>query len=162
VDERANATFGAVLMLAPEEAGGGVIGQLAFLEAGSEPGRVLARGTRTGAGREFALWDPAAEAEIGTAPEYIITIDGAGSAGVLAVQTGAFGDFVRQIQELDALMDETVETQGRLTTALGEIATLPEVFTFGGPSSGEEAAAEGDPGGVAPVAPAAPAAAPAE
>lgn len=142
VDERATATFGAVLMVAPEEAGGGIIGQLAFLEAGAEPGRVLARGTRTGAGREFALWTP--ENEIGTAPEFVIAIDGAGSAGVLAIQTGAFGDFVRDIQELDTLMDETIETQGRLTTALGEIATLPEVFTLGGPANGEEAAAEGD------------------
>ncbi len=142
IDERANATFGAVLMVAPEEAGGGIIGQLAFLEAGAEPGRVLARGTRTGAGREFGLWTP--ENEIGTAPEFVIAIDGAGSVGVLGIQTGAFGEFVRDIQELDTLMDETVETQGRLTTALGEIATLPEVFTLGGPSSGEEAAAEGD------------------
>lgn len=143
VDERANATFGAVLMVAPEEAGGGIIGQLAFLEAGAEPGHVLARGTRTGAGREFALWTP--ENEISTSPEYVIAIDGAGSTGVLAVQTGAFGDFVRQIQELDQLMDETVETQGRLTTALGEIATLPEAFQLGGPEDGEAAAAAGDP-----------------
>jgi hypothetical protein len=143
VDERANATFGAVLSLAPEEAGGGVIGQLAFLEAGTEEGHVLARGTRTGAGREFALWTP--EGEISATPEFVIAIDGAGSTGVLAVQTGAFGEFVRQIQELDQLMDETVETQGRLTTALGEIASLPEAFQLGGPEDGEAAAAAGDP-----------------
>jgi hypothetical protein len=143
VDERANATFGAVLSLAPEDAGGGVIGQLAFLEAGTEEGHVLARGTRTGAGREFALWTP--ENEISATPEFVIAIDGAGSTGVLAVQTGAFGEFVRQIQELDQLMDETVETQGRLTTALGEIASLPEAFQLGGPEDGEAAAAAGDP-----------------
>jgi hypothetical protein len=145
IDERSNATFGAVLSLAPAEAGGGVMGQLAFLEEGTEPGHLLARGTRTGAGREFALFDPTnPDAEITTAPEYVILIDGAGSAGVLAIQTGAFGEFVRSIQELNTLMTETVETQGRLTTALGEIATLPEVFTLGGPADGEAAAAEGD------------------
>jgi len=145
IDERANANFGAVLSLAPAEAGGGVMGQLAFLEEGTEPGHVLARGTRTGAGREFALFDPAnPDAAITSAPEFVILIDGAGSAGVLAIQTGAFGEFVRSIQELNTLMTETVETQGRLTTALGEISTLQEVFTLGGPADGEAAAAEGD------------------
>jgi hypothetical protein len=49
---------------------------------------------------------------------------------VLADQLGAFRQYVADIREIKALMDQTVEIQGRLTTSLGEIARLEEVFAF--------------------------------
>jgi hypothetical protein len=68
--------------------------------------------------------------EIGSAPTHVLLIDGAGSRGVLASQTGAFGEYVNSIREIKTLMDQTVEIQGRLTTSLGEIARLQEVFAL--------------------------------
>jgi hypothetical protein len=68
--------------------------------------------------------------EIGTSPTHVLLIDGAGSRGVLASQTGAFGEYVNSIREIKTLMDQTIEIQGRLTTSLGEIARLEEVFAL--------------------------------
>jgi hypothetical protein len=129
--ESATAQFGAVLVTAPEDQGGALMGQLAFIEEapaeGDEP-RVLARGTRGGPGRAMAIFAPGVE--IGTAPTHVLLIDGAGSRGVLASQTGAFGEYVNSIREIKTLMDQTIEIQGRLTTSLGEIARLEEVFAL--------------------------------
>lgn len=128
--DNANAMFGAVLSVAE---GIGPAGQLAFLEPvmgedGNPTGRMLARGTRTGTGREFAVWT--GEEEISSAPEFVLLIDGAGSRGVLAEQAGAFTDFVREIQEIHALMEETVQIQGQLTTALSALAREEEIFAL--------------------------------
>jgi hypothetical protein len=129
--ESATAQFGAVLVTAPEDQGGRLMGQLAFIEEApperDEP-RVLARGTRGGPGRAMAVFAPGVE--IGSAPTHVLLIDGAGSRGVLASQTGAFGEYVNSIREIKTLMDQTVEIQGRLTTSLGEIARLQEVFAL--------------------------------
>ncbi len=129
--ESATAQFGAVLVTAPEDQGGALMGQLAFIEEapaeGDEP-RVLARGTRGGPGRAMAIFAPGVE--IGTSPTHVLLIDGAGSRGVLASQTGAFGEYVNSIREIKTLMDQTIEIQGRLTTSLGEIARLEEVFAL--------------------------------
>ncbi|MFO0713236.1 MAG: hypothetical protein U0353_25495 [Sandaracinus sp.] len=129
--DSATAQYGAVLVTAPEDQGGQLMGQLAFLEEappeGDEP-RVLARGTRGGPGRAMAVFAPGVE--IGTTPTHVLLIDGAGSRGVLASQTGAFGEYVNEIREIKTLMDQTIEIQGRLTTSLGEIARLEEVFAL--------------------------------
>ncbi len=129
--ESAGAQYGAVLVTAPEDQGGQLVGQLAFLEEAppenDEP-RVLVRGTRGGPGRAMAVF--AAGTEIGTAPTHVLLIDGAGSRGVLASQTGAFGEYVNDIREIKTLMDQTIEIQGRLVTSLGEIARLEEVFAL--------------------------------
>lgn len=127
--DNANAMFGAVLSIAE---GVGPAGQLAFLEPvledGNPTGRMLARGTRTGTGREFAVWSGAEE--ITSSPEFVLLIDGAGSRGVLAEQAGAFTDFVREIQDLHALMEETMQVQGELTTALSDLAREEEIFAL--------------------------------
>ncbi|MBN8613313.1 MAG: hypothetical protein J0L92_22155, partial [Deltaproteobacteria bacterium] len=133
--ESASAQFGAVLVTATEGEGDAAVsrtvGQLAFLEEAppenDEP-RVLVRGTRGGPGRAMAVFAPGVE--IGSAPTHVLLIDGAGSRGVLASQTGAFGEYVNSIREIKTLMDATIEIQGRLTTSLGEIARLEEVFAL--------------------------------
>jgi hypothetical protein len=133
--ESASAQFGAVLVTATEGEGDAAVsrtvGQLAFLEEAppenDEP-RVLVRGTRGGPGRAMAVFAPGVE--IGSAPTHVLLIDGAGSRGVLASQTGAFGEYVNSIREIKTLMDQTIEIQGRLTTSLGEIARLEEVFAL--------------------------------
>jgi hypothetical protein len=124
----ASAQFGAVLVTVSEDQGGGIMGQLAFIEPASTEGRVIARGTRGGPGREMQVFAPGVT--IGSSPTHVLLIDGAGSRGVLATQTGAFGQYVNDIRELKQLMDQTIEIQGRLTTALGEIARLEEVFAL--------------------------------
>ncbi len=129
--DASTAQYGAVLVTAPEDQGGQLMGQLAFVEEAPPEGdspRVLARGTRGGPGRAMAIFAPGVE--IGTAPTHVLLIDGAGSRGVLAVQTGAFGEYVNSIREIKTLMDPTIEIQGRLTTSLGEIARLEEVFAL--------------------------------
>jgi hypothetical protein len=129
--DAASAQYGAVLVTAPEEQGGGLMGQLAFIEPAEPEGdspRVLARGTRGGPGRAMEIFAPGAE--IGSSPTHVLLIDGAGSRGVLASQTGAFGEYVNSIREIKTLMDQTIEIQGRLTTSLGEIARLEEVFAL--------------------------------
>lgn len=125
----ASAMFGAVLSVAE----GNVVAQLAFLEPvmgedGAPTGHVLARGTRTGAGRDFEVYT--GEEEITDSPTHVLLVDGAGSRGVLAEQAGAFTDFVREIQELHALMEETVQVQGELTTALSALAREEEIFAL--------------------------------
>lgn len=119
-----SAMFGIV----PTLAAGTVVAQLGFVEPvlgadGAPTGRMLARPTRTGAGREFAVFT-GTEA-IGAAPAYVILIDGAGSRGVLTSQASAFADFVRELQELSQLMLETTEIEHRLLPALDAIAASP-------------------------------------
>ncbi len=129
--DAASQQYGAVLVRQSDEDGGMIMGQLAFLEEAppenNQP-RVLARGTRGGPGRAMAIFGPGLE--IGTSPSYVLLIDGAGSRGVLASQTGAFGQYVNDIREIKTLMDQTIEIQGRLTTSLSEIARLTEVFAL--------------------------------
>ena len=122
--------FGAVVMMAPEGSPVQVIGQLAYVEAGSDGEHVMARGTRSGRGAEMQIFTPGAE--LSDRPEFVLVIDGAGSRGVLSTQTGPYGDYVNAIRELKTTIDETVEIQGRLISALGEIAALEEVFAIGG------------------------------
>lgn len=69
--------------------------------------------------------------DLNTTPDnYVILIDGSRSGGVLGQRASAFLDYVRQIRELQDLLQKTVETQGQLTTSLSEIARLEEQFTI--------------------------------
>lgn len=123
------AMFGAVLMAAPAEAGGGVVGQLAFLEpVADNPAQVTVRPSRGGPARQMELWTP--EHEIGSNPQYVMRIDNQGSIGVLREQTGAFMQYVTELRALSELVTETIEIQGRLVTNLGEVAALSERFAF--------------------------------
>ena len=131
--EAATAQFVAVLVAAPEDQGGGYVGQLAFAEPvigadGQPTPQILARGTRSGAGRPFDVWTP--EVVLGATPTHVLVIDGQGSAGVLGERLGAFRGFVLALTEIRELMNQTIEIQGRLTTALGDIARLEEVTAF--------------------------------
>src|SRR5690606_23349832 len=116
--EGASTNYGAVLVRNED---GLLVGQLAFLGDGSAQGKVLARPTRGGPGREFSIFHDPANQEITSSPEYVALIDGAGSRGVLAEQTGAFGRYLQSIAELKRLIDATVEIQGRV---LNSIATV--------------------------------------
>ncbi len=69
--------------------------------------------------------------DLNTTPSnYVILIDGSRSGGVLGQRASPFLDYVRQIRELQDLMQKTVETQGQLTTSLSEIARLEEQFAM--------------------------------
>jgi hypothetical protein len=124
--ENAQTLYGAVLSRGED---GRLGGSLAFLsiEEGDDGPRVIARATRGGQGREFQVYAGGEDQEIGETPEYVMLIDGATSRGVLAEQTGAFGRFLQKLRELKTLIDQTVEIQGRLLQALGEVARLEEI-----------------------------------
>ena len=125
--EGASTLYGAVISRTEDGRLGGSLAFLSIEETeGAEP-RVLARGTRGGQAREFQVFTGGEDQEVTSAPEYVMLIDGASSRGVLAEQTGAFGRFLQQIRELKMLIDQTVEIQGRLLQALGEVARLEEV-----------------------------------
>ncbi|MDQ3037965.1 MAG: hypothetical protein M3Y87_36555, partial [Myxococcota bacterium] len=124
--DSATAQYGLVPVATDE----GILGSLVFLEAaaGDNPTKVMARARRGGQGRELEVFVPGTE--LGASPTHVMIVDGAQSAGVLSEQLGAFRNYVVEIRELKTLMDQTVEIQGRLTTALGEIARLEEVFAL--------------------------------
>lgn len=116
--EGASTQYGAVLMRNDE---GLLVGQLAFLEEGSEQGKVLARPSRGGQGREFGLFMDGEDQEVTGSPELVMLIDGASSRGVLAEQTGAFGRYLQRISELKRLIDQTVEIQGRVLESISRV-----------------------------------------
>lgn len=119
--EGASTNYGAVLS---RNEGGQLVGKLAFLEIQAEEGaapRVLARASRGGQAREFQVF--AGNQQIGETAELVLLVDGAGSRGVLAEQTGAFGLYVQRIRDLKILIDETVEVQGRLLQSISRALT---------------------------------------
>ncbi|HJL16045.1 MAG TPA: hypothetical protein RMH99_10325, partial [Sandaracinaceae bacterium LLY-WYZ-13_1] len=124
--EGASTLYGAVMSRGED---GRLMGSLAFLtiEEGDDGPRVVARARRGGQGREFEVYAGGEEQEIGENPEFVMLIDGGTSRGVLAEQTGAFGRFLQHIRQIKQLIDQTVEIQGRLLQALGEVARLEEV-----------------------------------
>lgn len=143
----ATTNYGAVIVR-PEE-GGMLVGSLAYISEageGAEPGQVLARATRTGPGRTLSVYtgldDPNADElapgqmiEPGS-PLFVMLLDNAGSRGVLAEQTGAFGRFLNKLREIKPLVDQTVEIQGRLLSAIS--AALTEAgASVSAPAGGE-------------------------
>lgn len=117
--------------LIPQASEQGVLGILVVLDP-ANPATPTKRTIRPRPGspqqRELELLT--VETTITDSPSHVIPIDNRASAGVLSSQLGAFRDYVTEIRELKALMDQTIEIQGRLTTALGEIARLEEVFAI--------------------------------
>lgn len=122
--DSASAMYGVVPVVTDE----GIRGSLVFLEPGSAENKVTARPRRGGQGRELDIFVPGTT--LSGSPSHVMLVDGAQSAGVLSEQLGAFRSYVNEIRELKTLMDQTIEIQGRLTTALGEIAALDEVFAL--------------------------------
>ncbi|MDW8247455.1 MAG: hypothetical protein RMJ84_12875 [Sandaracinaceae bacterium] len=128
--EAATSKFGAVIVPVPEDQGGGYVGQLAFLEPDPQgnPQKMLARPSRGSPGRVFSIFAPGAS--LGKEPTHVLVIDNQGSRGVLVNQLGAFGQYVGELREIKALVDQTMEIQGRLIQQLSEIAKLEEVFAL--------------------------------
>ncbi len=62
--------------------------------------------------------------------DYVILVDTPRSIAILGTQAAAFAEYQRDLLQIKQLMDKTVETQGRLETALGDIARLEERFAF--------------------------------
>ncbi len=129
--ESATAQYG-IIPVSTEQ---GIRGTLVFIEVPAAPAegaaastKLTARPRRGGPGRELEMFT--AETEIGDNASSVMVLDGAQSAGVLAEQLGAFRSYVNELREIKTLMDQTVEIQGRLTTSLGEIARLNEVFAL--------------------------------
>ena len=113
----------------PQQSDNGVQGTLVVLDPPAEGAtKLLARPRAGGQGRELDILT--IETTIGTTPTHVFPIDNASSAGVLSAQLGGFRDYIQEIREIKTLMDQTVEIQGRLTTSLGEIARLEEVFAL--------------------------------
>jgi hypothetical protein len=122
--EAGNALYG-VIPISTDE---GIRGSLVFVEPTANPNKVIARPRRGGPGRELDVFGEGTT--ISSNASAVMLIDGGQSAGVLSEQLGAFRLFVNEIREIKTLMDQTVEVQGRLTTSLGEIARLQEVFAL--------------------------------
>ena len=57
-------------------------------------------------------------------------INTAQSMGVLGEQSSLFAEYVRDISQLKAMLDETVTLQGTLEQSLGQIAANEEIFAF--------------------------------
>lgn len=62
---------------------------------------------------------------------YVIPVDKGRSMSILGASVSVFAEYSQDLLELHQLLSETVEIQGRLETALGEIAKLDERFAFG-------------------------------
>lgn len=60
----------------------------------------------------------------------VVLINTAQSMGVLGEQSSLFGEYVRDITQLKAMLDETVTLQGTLEQSLGQIAANEEIFAF--------------------------------
>ncbi len=65
-----------------------------------------------------------------TSGSLVILVNTQQSIGVLGEQSSLFAEYVRDISQLKAQVDETVEVQGRLESSLGTIANNEEVFAF--------------------------------
>ncbi len=61
------------------------------------------------------------------ATNFVLLVNTAESTGVLGEPASLFADVAQQIQQLKALVDETVEAQGRLDASVGQIASQSEV-----------------------------------
>jgi hypothetical protein len=64
------------------------------------------------------------------AGDYVLMVDKGRSMGTLGVGANLFGQFRGDLMETNALMDKTIEIQGRLLKALGEVASLAELKGF--------------------------------
>jgi hypothetical protein len=62
--------------------------------------------------------------------DYVIMIDKGHSMGTLGVSANLFGSFRGELMDTQGLLNKTLETQGRLLKALGNVATLPETKWF--------------------------------
>lgn len=60
----------------------------------------------------------------------LVLINTAQSMGVLGEQSSLFAEYVRDISQLKAMLDETVTLQGTLEQSLGQIAANEEIFAF--------------------------------
>jgi hypothetical protein len=61
---------------------------------------------------------------------YVILVDKGRSMGTLGGAANLFGQFRAEVVAAQALMNRTVEVQGRLLQALGKVAALPETSFF--------------------------------
>ena len=69
------------------------------------------------------------EGELG-AGNFVLLVNNQQSMGVLGTQSSLFAEYVREVSQLKALIDETTEIQGRIQTSLGQVASNKELFTF--------------------------------
>ncbi len=123
--------FGAVLHRNDE---GHLIGSLGFVSIEQDDDgtpHVRVRATRGGAPRELQVYE-ANEQELDSTAAFVLDIDGASSRGVLAEQTSSFGLFLQHVRNLKILLDQTVEVQGRLITAISRALTDAGASTSGG------------------------------
>jgi hypothetical protein len=63
---------------------------------------------------------------------YVIMVDKARSMGTLGASANLFGQFRGELMSARALMERTVEVQGRLIKELGKVASLEETMLGGG------------------------------
>lgn len=114
--EAAQTRYGAILRRLDS---GELVVSLAFLTVNETDSgvEIVAHPTRGGRGRVFSLWD--GEAEIGTSPEHLISVDGDTSRGVLHHET-AFSEYLQSIARLKILADQTVELQGQIITGISQ------------------------------------------
>lgn len=105
------------------------LGFVRLPEEGEEGGIKIRASQRARRESEKQLWVGAEDADLSSG-EFIILVNNQQSMGVLGAQSNLFAEYVREVGGMKALLDETVELQGRVETGLGEVASNAELFTF--------------------------------
>ncbi len=119
------ARFGAVLIR--NEDTGMIEANLGFADAvrnnaEGQP-RIPLRSHRGGQAFELTPFVGGEGQEIGTEPTFVVVINNERSSGVLREQSSAFIRYRNHVNELKALVDQTVQTQGALLTSIGTAIT---------------------------------------
>lgn len=138
------ARFGAVLIRNEDD--GSIQANLGFADAvranaEGQP-RIPVRSHRGGQAFELTPFTGAAGQEIGTDPTFVVMVNNERSGGVLREQSSAFIRYRQHLNELKALVDQTVQTQGALLTSIGTAITqaggdLNRAAAGGGGGGGE-------------------------
>ena len=111
----ATTDYGCIPFKADKEFGCGIVAVTK-----GEEGKVTAN-TRQGSYEKTAF---AGQDLSSKTSDYVIMIDKGRSGDILAGATNQFQSFARDLMEAKVLADQTVEMQGRLTQALGNVVKL--------------------------------------
>ena len=117
--------------LVPRSLEGALVGTLVFVDpppappAGEQPQPRTEASVRANRGGAAATKKIYTGQSLEDEPsQYVVLVEGQSSINVLGQQANSFGQYRASLTELKALLDKTIEVQGRLETELGQIAAL--------------------------------------
>lgn len=102
---------------------------LVYVDVPEDQGATTAQVRATRGGRAVEKQIYAGQDLRNNASNYVIVTNPEQSRGVLGEKQNAFVTFRKELRELSKLMDETLQTQGRLETELGNVASLKALLT---------------------------------